>query len=67
MSIFAVFVLSFVLVLVLVGVMTIGLWFGRKPISGTCGGLANMQQQSCSICGGNPQACESQTPAEKKV
>lgn len=36
--------------------MAIGVMLGRKPISGSCGGVGN----SCELCGGNPQECDRQ-------
>ncbi|MFE8071508.1 (Na+)-NQR maturation NqrM [Marinobacteraceae bacterium S3BR75-40.1] len=53
------FLLALVIVLLLIAGMSIGVIMGRKPISGTCGGLNNMGgNTSCDICGGNPQKCE---------
>ena len=32
---------------------------GRKPIAGSCGGIANLGiEKECSICGGDRQKCE---------
>ena len=44
----------------LVGMMAIGVIMGRRPISGSCGGigLINGKDGDCAICGGNPQKCE---------
>lgn len=54
---------TFLLVLLIVGLliagMSVGVIFGRKPISGTCGGIGALGiSQSCDICGGSPQKCE---------
>ncbi|BEH14135.1 (Na+)-NQR maturation NqrM [Marinobacter sp. KM021] len=65
---------TFLLVLFIVGIliagMSIGVIFGRKPISGTCGGIGALGiSQSCDICGGNTQKCEesrSETGAAEK-
>jgi len=59
MSTLSLLAVSFGLLILVVGAMTIGLWFGRRPIAGTCGGLAKMQGESCSICGGKPDNCKS--------
>lgn len=48
----------FVLGLVVLG-MSVGVIMGRKPIAGSCGGLANVGiEGDCSICGGNPAKCD---------
>ncbi|MNF15808.1 hypothetical protein D3C80_2185620 [compost metagenome] len=32
---------------------------GRKPIAGSCGGIANLGiEKECSICGGSREKCE---------
>ncbi|TNF90145.1 MAG: (Na+)-NQR maturation NqrM [Gammaproteobacteria bacterium] len=51
--------LAFLLMLVLIAGMAIGVLFGRKPISGSCGGMKALGMGvSCEICGGNPDLCE---------
>ena len=57
---------TFLLVLVIVGLlvaaMSVGVIFGRKPISGTCGGLgAAGITGPCEICGGDTSKCEENT------
>ena len=44
----------------LVAVMAIGVIFGRRPISGSCGGIGRLtnDDNECAICGGNPVKCE---------
>ncbi|MEQ5834437.1 (Na+)-NQR maturation NqrM [Marinobacter sp. NFXS9] len=54
---------TFLLVLVIFGIllagMSIGVIMGRKPISGTCGGLGAMGiDGACEICGGDRNKCE---------
>ena len=52
-------VLAFLLMLLLVAGMAVGVLFGRKPISGSCGGMKALGMDvSCEICGGNPDLCE---------
>ncbi|MEM1230483.1 MAG: (Na+)-NQR maturation NqrM [Pseudomonadota bacterium] len=52
--------LAFGIMLVLVAAMAVGVMFGRKPISGSCGGLGQLGiDAECEICGGNPARCES--------
>ncbi|MFL2697956.1 MAG: (Na+)-NQR maturation NqrM [Gammaproteobacteria bacterium] len=41
--------------------MSLGVLMGRKPITGSCGGLANLEPgRECEICGGNPSKCVEQ-------
>ena len=43
----------------LVGIMAIGVIMGRRPISGSCWGIGqiNGKDAECAICGDNPQRC----------
>ncbi len=51
--------LAFLFMLLLVAGMAVGVLFGRKPISGSCGGMKSLGMGvSCEICGGNPDLCE---------
>jgi hypothetical protein len=53
-------VLAFLLMLAAVGGMAIGVMFGRKPISGSCGGMKALGLDvECEICGGDPDRCDS--------
>ncbi|OZB12796.1 MAG: ApbE family protein [Marinobacter sp. 34-60-7] len=53
------FLLVLLIVVLLIAGMSVGVMFGRKPISGTCGGIGALGiSQSCDICGGNTQKCE---------
>lgn len=53
------FVLTFVFILAIVAAMSIGVMRGRKPISGSCGGLNNLGiAGACEICGGDMSKCE---------
>lgn len=59
--IFAFFGLMFIVV-----AMSVGVIMGRKPISGSCGGLANVGiEGKCSICGDDPQKCEEEQERQK--
>ena len=59
------FLTVFAIMLLLVAAMAVGVIFGRKPISGTCGGLNMMGAGgACEICGGDPQRCEAQDDDE---
>ncbi len=56
--------LAFVLMLLIVAAMAVGVAMGRKPIAGSCGGLAQLGVDGeCEICGGNPNACETANDA----
>ncbi|MDW5376929.1 (Na+)-NQR maturation NqrM [Halomonas sp. HP20-15] len=49
----------FTAMLLLVAAMSIGVILGRKPISGSCGGLNNLGlKDGCDICGGKDEVCE---------
>ena len=49
MTLFFTLLVSFLVLLGVIGAMSIGVIAGRKPISGSCGGLNN---GSCELCGG---------------
>lgn len=52
-------VLVFGFMLLVVLGMAVGVIFGRKPIAGSCGGIANLGiEKECSICGGIREKCE---------
>lgn len=57
---FETFLLAVVLVMVLIAGMSIGVIFGRKPISGSCGGVGNQVGggSGCSVCGRESGSCE---------
>ena len=50
--------MKFLVLLLIVTAMSVGIFFGKKPISGSCGGLANLEPgRECDLCGGNPSKC----------
>ena len=55
-------ILTFGVFSILLFAMAIGVVFGRKSISGSCGGLANMNQEdgstSCALCSNPSDACQ---------
>ena len=62
------FLLVLFIVVLLVAAMSIGVILGRKPISGTCGGIGALGiSQSCDICGGNTQKCEEEREGQAKA
>lgn len=52
--------LVFGIMLLVVAGMAIGVIMGRKPIAGSCGGIANLgiEKDECPICGGNQDKCD---------
>lgn len=58
--------LVFLFMLLVVFGMAIGVIMGRKPIAGSCGGIANLGiEKECSICGGTREKCEEVNEASK--
>ncbi len=52
-------VLAFLIMLLVVAGMAVGVLFGRKPITGSCGGMKALgMDMTCEICGGDPELCE---------
>lgn len=51
--------LTFVLMLALITAMAIGVLLGRKPISGSCGGMKALGMDvECEVCHGDPDLCK---------
>lgn len=47
----------------IMGIMSIGVIMGRKPITGSCGGVGaalGEENYTCDICGGDPARCDEQ-------
>lgn len=58
--------LAFAVIALIITGMAVGVLFGRKPITGSCGGMSAIGMVSdCDICGGNKDICE--TEQEKKA
>ena len=52
-------IVAFFVMLALVGVMAVGVIFGRQPIAGSCGGMKALgMEMECEVCGGDPKMCE---------
>lgn len=59
MSGFMLFIVVFAVMLLVVLGMSAGVLAGRKPIAGSCGGIANLGiEKECSICGGVREKCD---------
>ncbi len=58
----AVMLITFVAFAVMLFFMAVGVMFGRRSISGSCGGLANTKDKdgnvSCSLCSNPAEACQ---------
>ncbi len=58
----AVLLITFVAFALLLFAMAVGVIFGRRSISGSCGGLANVKNDdgsvSCSLCSNPDDACK---------
>ena len=53
--------------LIVMSLMAVGVIMGRKPISGSCGGVGNALGEpnyECDLCGGDEAKCESINAAE---
>jgi|TARA_B110000438_G_scaffold294257_1_gene335391 uncharacterized protein len=51
-------ILTFLVLLLVILGMSLGVIFGRKPISGSCGGLQGLDpDRECELCGGNVSKC----------
>lgn len=50
MSLFPTLLITFAVLLAVIGAMAIGVMNGRKPISGSCGGLNG---GGCELCSGD--------------
>ena len=54
-------ILSFVILLLIVGGMAIGVLMGGKPIAGSCGGMTALGMDvACNVCKGDPEVCETE-------
>ncbi|MGD9983103.1 MAG: (Na+)-NQR maturation NqrM [Porticoccaceae bacterium] len=52
------FLLALGVLLLLIAGMSIGVLMGRKPIAGSCGGMAALGMEvECDICGGDTTKC----------
>lgn len=57
-------ILAFILLATVITIMSVGVLMGRKPITGSCGGVGaalGEKDYTCDLCGGDPQQCEQQT------
>lgn len=60
-------IVVFLFMLLVVTAMAVGVLLGRKPISGSCGGMASLGMEvACDICGGDKQKCEKESKTTEK-
>ncbi|UTA49404.1 (Na+)-NQR maturation NqrM [Simiduia sp. 21SJ11W-1] len=58
----ATFLVAFVVLGLVIIAMSVGVLLGRKPISGSCGGMSALGMEvACDICGGDKGKCEKET------
>jgi hypothetical protein len=63
-------ILSIVIFGLLITGMAVGVLLGRKPISGSCGGVGaalGEKDYSCDICGGDIKKCEDSNSERSKI
>ena len=63
-------ILSIVIFGLLIAGMAVGVLLGRKPISGSCGGVGaalGEKDYSCDICGGDIKKCEDSNSQRPKI
>lgn len=61
------FIIVFVVLALLVLIMSVGVIFGDKPISGSCGGMSALGMDvACDVCKGDKSKCEKEVEAAKK-
>ena len=63
-------ILSIVVFGLLITGMAVGVLLGKKPISGSCGGVGaalGEKDYSCDICGGDIKKCEDSNSERPKI
>ncbi|MFV1872277.1 MAG: (Na+)-NQR maturation NqrM [Oleiphilus sp.] len=54
-----IFIIVFVAMLLLVVAMSVGVLLGKKPISGSCGGMSALGMEvACDVCKGDKTKCD---------
>ncbi|MDO4708471.1 MAG: (Na+)-NQR maturation NqrM [Pseudomonadota bacterium] len=54
---------TFIVLLLVIAGMAVGVMLGRKPIAGSCGGIANLGlEKECGICGNDFSKCREKQP-----
>ena len=61
-------ILAFFFVTLIVAAMAVGVLLGRKPISGSCGGMKALGMDvSCEVCHGDPDVCKQENAVTRKI
>lgn len=56
----------FCFMILFVLLMAVGLIIGRKPITGSCGGMSAVGMESaCDVCGGDKDICDTEVEKTK--
>lgn len=55
----ATFIVTFCFIAFVIAAMAIGVIMGKKPITGSCGGMSALgMEMACDICGGDQDICD---------
>jgi len=58
------FFVVFIVMLSLIAAMSVGVILGKKPISGSCGGMSALGMEvACDVCGGDKTKCDKENEA----
>lgn len=49
------FLITFLIILISITGLALGVFFGRGPIKGSCGGIACIKSLRCGLCRNNKQ------------
>jgi hypothetical protein len=61
-------IFAFIFMLTIVALMAIGVVMGRKPITGSCGGMKALGMEvECEVCGGNPDVCKEENALTRRI
>lgn len=59
---------TFVVLGLVVVAMSVGVLLGRKPISGSCGGMSALGMEvACAICGGDKTKCDKEVDEDDEA